>query len=245
MRATFLWLFLMSGAVCAQQLSVNPANPTPLDLVHLRYTAPVCTNAESVAVSQQANHILVQTDRIFAVDCGTVAGFFDEYTLGRLPAGDYDAQLVINPPPGTLGPSQLLGPIHFIVAPLPPTGSLSPHEDYSDIWWNPSEPGWALLAKQSGDKLVMVWAVYDTANRPTWYTLQSGGWRRDAGNVLRYSGIVYRTSGPFWGGPFNSTAVTVTTVGTAEFVPQTVSRAQFDYTIEGVTGSKQMERFRF
>ncbi|MGZ6116020.1 MAG: hypothetical protein ACXWND_15700 [Gemmatimonadaceae bacterium] len=244
MRATFLW-FLMSGAVCAQQLSVDPANPTPLDLVRLRYTAAVCTNAESVAVSQQANRILVQTDRTFAVDCGTVAGFFDEYTLGRLPAGDYDAQLVINPPPGTLGPSQLVGPIHFTVVPLPPAASLSPHEDYSDIWWNPSEAGWALLAKQSGDKLVAMWVVYDTANRPAWYTLQPGGWRRDAGNVLRYSGIVYRTSGPFWGGPFNPAAVTVTAVGTAEFVPQTVSRAQFNYTIEGVTGSKQIERFRF
>jgi hypothetical protein len=245
MRAIFLWLFLMSGAVGAQQLSVDPANPTPLDLVRLRYTAVVCTNADSVKVSQQANAITVQADRIFGVDCGTVAGFYEEYTLGRLPGGDYDAQLVINPPPGTLGPSQLVGPIHFRVAPLPPTGSLSPHEDYSDWWWNPQESGWALVAKQSGEEFVALWTVYDAANRPTWYTLQPGGWRRDADNVLRYSGIVYRTSGPFWGGPFDPTSVTVTNVGTAEFVPQTVSRAQFNYTIEGVTGSKQIERFRF
>jgi hypothetical protein len=245
MRATFLWLFLASGAACAQQLSVDPPNPTPLDLVRLRYTAPICTNAESVAVSQQANRIVVQADRIFAVDCGTIAGFFDEYTLGRLPAGDYDAQLVINPPPGTLGPSQLVGPIHFIVAPSPPAGSLSPHEDYSDFWWNPSEPGWALVVKQSGDKLVAMWAVYDAANRPTWYTLQPGGWLRGADNVLRYSGIVYRTSGPFWSGPFNPAAVTVTSVGTAELVPQAVGGAQFNYQIEGVTGSKQVVRFRF
>jgi hypothetical protein len=246
MRAIFLWLFLASGPVWAQQLSVDPANPTPLDLVRLRYTAAVCTNADSVKVSQQANGITVQADRTFGVDCGTVAGFYEEYTLGRLPGGDYDAQLVINPPPGTLGPSQLVGPIHFTVAPLPPTGSLSPHEDYSDFWWNPQESGWTLIAKQSGDKLVAVWAVYDAANRPTWYTLQpGGGWRRNADNVLRYSGIVYRTSGPFWAGPFDPTAVTVTTVGTAEFVPQTVSRAQFNYTIEGITGSKQIERFGF
>jgi hypothetical protein len=235
----------MSGAVCAQQLTVHPGYPTPLDLVRLRYTAPVCTNADSVKVSQQANGITVQADRTFAVDCGTIAGFYEEYTLGRLPGGDYDAQLVINPPPGTLGPSQLVGPIHFTVAPLPPTGSLSPHEDYSDIWWNPQESGWALMVKQSGDKLVAVWAVYDASNRPTWYTLQPGGWRRDADNVLRYSGIVYRTSGPFWAGPFDPAAVTVTTVGTAELVPQTVNRAQFNYTIEGMTGSKQIERFRF
>jgi hypothetical protein len=71
---------------------VDPANPTALDLVRLRYTAAVCTSADSVKLSQQANGITVQADRTFGVDCGTVAGLYEEYTLGRLPCGDYDAR---------------------------------------------------------------------------------------------------------------------------------------------------------
>ena len=239
------WLALLGSGLGAQQLSINPALPTPLDFVRLRYAHVGCTNPDSVRVAQLANRITVDADRVFVPDCGTINGYFEDFTLGRLPAGEYDAELIVNPPPGTLGPSLLIGPVHFTVAALPPTGSLHPHENYGDMWWNPLESGWALNVFQSGDKLIAVWAVYDAVGRATWYAMLSGSWLRDAGNALHYAGTVYRTTGPYWGGAYDPRAVTVTAVGTADFLPTSTSRAQFSYTIEGISGSKAIERFRF
>ena len=241
--ASCCFSLLSTGA--GAQLSIVPANPTPLDVVRIDYAHVGCTNPDSVQVSQQGNHIMVQVDRTFGVDCGTIAGFFEEFTLGRLPSGDYDAQLIVNPPPGTYGPSQLIGPIAFTVAPLPATGSLHPHDNYTDMWWNPQESGWALMVVQSGEKIFAVWNVYDTAGRATWYVLPAGSWSRDAANALHFSGVVYKTTGPYWGGPFNPAAVTLNVVGTADFLPTSTSHAVFSYTIEGVSGSKRIERFRF
>jgi hypothetical protein len=248
-RSIFLCCLLAIGAAFSTQaiaqLSLVPANPTPLDLVRLHWTHVGCTNPDSVRVSMQANRGTISADRAFFIDCGTVQGYFDEYTVGRLPAGEYDIELIVNPPPPTLGPSQLIGPIHLTVGPLPATGSLLPHEDYSDAWWDPTESGQALTVKQSGDKLFAGWNVYDASGRPVWYSLQPGSWTRDSANNLRYVWMVYKTTGPYWGGLFDPGAVRITAVGTASFVPQAVSRARFEYTIEGVSGSKQLQRFAF
>ncbi len=136
--------FASSGAL-ADSIAVVPANPTPVDVVRLRYQHTGCINPDSLRITQESNRIVVSADRSFIADeCGSIAGFFEDLTIGRFPSGEYDAQLVVNPPPGTLGPSFLVGPIHFTVASMPPTGSLLPHEDYSDLWWNPAESGWAL-----------------------------------------------------------------------------------------------------
>ena len=90
-----------------------------------------------------------------------------------------------------------------------------------------------------------MWVVYDTQGRPTWYVLPSGSWGRDANNALHFSGAVYRTSGPYWGGAYDPAAVALSVVGTGDFLPLGVSRALFGYTIEGVTGSRMIERFQF
>ncbi len=238
--------FASSGAL-ADSIAVVPANPTPVDVVRLRYQHTGCINPDSLRITQESNRIVVSADRgsFIADECGSIAGFFEDLTIGRFPSGEYDAQLVVNPPPGTLGPSFLVGPIHFTVASMPPTGSLLPHEDYSDLWWNPAESGWALLVKQSGAQLFAVWVTYDAAGRPTWYSLQPGAWRRDSTNTLRYSGTVYRTTGPYWGGAFDPKAVTITAAGTADFAPSFAGRVLFTYTIDGVSGSKTLQRMQF
>ena len=238
-------LIATSSFAALAQLSIVPANPSPLDTVRLRYTHVGCTNPDSVRLSQTANVISVQVDRTFFPDCGTVAGSFEEFTLGRLPSGEYDVQLIVNPPPPTLGPSLLVGPVHLTVGALPPTGSPHPHENFEDMWWNPRESGWALNVFQSGEKLLLVWATYDTDGRPTWLVVPSGAWSRDSANALHFSGAVYRTQGPPWSGAFDPAAVTVTAVGTADFMPRGSSNAQFSYAIGNVSASKEIERFRF
>ncbi len=240
-----LLLGITFSGLAAAQLSLVPAAPTPLETVRLRWAHVGCTNQESVRTTMQANQVTVSADRATRIDCGTVQGYFDEYTLGRLPAGEYDVQLIVNPPPPTLGPSQLIGPIHLTVGPSPPTDSLLPHDNYSDFWWDPAESGWALSVQQSGSRLVAIWNVYDAAGRPIWYTLQPGSWTKDSANTLRYVGTIYQTTGPDWRGPFDPAAVSVTAVGTGSFIPQAASRARFEYTIGGVSGAKQVVRFAF
>ena len=149
----------------------------------------------------------------------------------------------MNPPPGTLGPSQLVGPIHVSVARLAPTATIAPHEDYTDLWWNPSRSGEALLVKQSSGLLFAVWVVYDTAGRATWYSLQPGSWSRDA-NVLVFKGTVYRTTGPWWGA-FDPSQVAITAVGQGTFTPFATGRARFDVTIDGITATTTLERMTF
>jgi hypothetical protein len=241
--ATAALLVCCAGAA-AQELTVIPADPTPVDIVRLRWTHVGCTNPDAVQVTQESNRITVSTQRVFQIDCGTVAGFFEEFTLGRLPSGEYDGQIAVNPPPGTLGPTQLVGPVHVSVARLPATGAVAPRDDYTDLWWNPSRSGEALLVKQSSGVLFAVWVVYDPAGRATWYSLQPGAWSRGASNTLSYSGTIYRTTGPWWG-MFEADQVSITAVGRGTFTPLPEGRARFDATIEGVTASTTLERMRF
>lgn len=238
-------LCLCAATGAFAQLSIDPPKPTALDTVRLRYAHVGCTNPDSLQVSQDANRITVQVDAGGAIpDCGTVAGFFEEFSLGRLPAGEYDASLVVNPPAGTMGPSQLLGPVHVSVARLGATGTAHPHDNYADMWWNPREPGWALTVSQLAEKLFLVWVTYDDAGKPTWIVVPGGTWSRDATNRLHFGGKAYRTNGPSWQAPFDAAAVRIAPVGTADFAPLDASHAVFSYTIDGVAGSKMVERLR-
>jgi len=238
---------LMTAATGAlAQLSVNPPAPSALDTVRLRYTHVGCTNPDTVQVSQEGNRITVQVDRGgFTPDCGTVAGFFEDFTLGRLPAGEYDASLVVNPPAGTLGPSQVLGPVHVTVSRTAPAAAPRPHDNYSDMWWNPREPGWALTVNQYEEKLFMVWVTYDEAGKATWFVVPGGAWSRDASGRLHFAGTAYRTGGTPWQLPFDPAASRIKPAGTADFSPLDASHGLFAFTIDGVPGSKMVERFRF
>jgi hypothetical protein len=235
-----------AAAAFGQQITIEPAHPSSLDTVRLRYAHAGCTNGDSAQVSQEANRITVNVDRGgVSPDCGTVAGFFEEFTLGRLPAGEYDASLVVSPPSGTLGPTDLVGPIHISVARAGATRSLHPHDDYSDMWWNPREPGWALTLNQLREKLFMVWVAYDDAGKASWLVVPGGSWSRDASNRLRFAGKIYRTQGTPWQLPFDPAATRLTQAGTASFTPLDASHGIFEYTVDGVSGSKMVERFRF
>ena len=83
-----------------------------------------------------------------------------------------------------------------------------PLGNYTDQWWDPAEPGWGLAITQHVDGAIFaVGAVYGPDNKPIWYTLQPGSWT--AYNT--YSGPVYRTMGPYFGGSYaNGPPVTET-----------------------------------
>jgi hypothetical protein len=61
---------------------------------------------------------------------------------------------------------------------------------------------------------------------------------KQAGDKLFAVWVAYDPAG-------RATWFSVTPAGSADFVPQAVSRARFDFTIDGVAGSIPLERIRF
>jgi hypothetical protein len=114
-----------------------------------------------------------------------------------------------------------------------------PSIDVSDLWSNPQEPGWGLsIAQNASDQIFAVWNVYNPSGQAAWYTLQPGQWSQ----INAYVGPIYRTTGPYWGGPFNANLVGVIQVGTGTITFSTYATGSFSYTIEGVSGMKPITR---
>src|SRR5205814_7198656 len=42
----------------------------------------------------------------------------------------------------------------------------APSIDYTDLWWNPNESGWALAITQQARVMFLAWYVYDRAGLP-------------------------------------------------------------------------------
>ena len=119
-------------------------------------------------------------------------------------------------------------------------------QNYSDIWWNPTESGWGLTIADHGSQIFAVWYTYDVSGKPTWFTIPGGTFSNGKRN---FSGDVYQTTGPAYTQPFVPSQVTATKVGTAslDFAPagQAAGKASFSYTIGTVSQSKIIERQPF
>ena len=110
--------------------------------------------------------------------------------------------------------------------------------NFQDLWFNPSEPGWGINLAHQGDTLFATLFTYGTDGRVLWLVMSSGA--REAG-AAKYSGTLYRTSGPV----FNATPwspATPTAVGTMTLTFKNGNAATLSYTVNGVTVTKGIER---
>jgi hypothetical protein len=120
-------------------------------------------------------------------------------------------------------------------------------ENYSDMWWNPSESGWGVTIADHGTQLVAVWYAYDTDGSPMWFIVPGGTFNA---NRTFFSGDLYRTTGPsFANATFDPNAVTTTKVGAAsfDFAPTggAPGTAVFSYTAGPVSRTKVIQRLPF
>ncbi|MGA8032691.1 MAG: hypothetical protein WCB48_09875 [Casimicrobiaceae bacterium] len=109
--------------------------------------------------------------------------------------------------------------------------------DVSDLWWNPSESGWGMQLVQEGDFVFATVYAYGANGSPTWMTgelVANGG--------SGFSGPLYVTSGPWFGGPFDPTAVGVRQAGTMTVTLQTAGTAVVAYSVDGVQVTKEVQR---
>lgn len=109
--------------------------------------------------------------------------------------------------------------------------------DQSDLWWNPNESGWGMQVVQQADILFVTLFVYNSAGQPTFFagTLDFAG-------SLTWSGDLYVTNGPWFGGAFNPAAVNYRKVGTLTFAAPFVNSGTISYSVDGVPVTKAIER---
>ncbi len=233
--------FAVASAAHAQ-IVIVPASPKFNEAVHV--TTPTGTvgnwmpNSVTIAMSGNTITLTVPTT---SFESSPIMSTMD-VVVGRLPAGSYDVKVVTT---GDFA-NQSLGTGHFVVADRD-TSINAPIYDYTDMWWTPAESGWGLSVTQHiSTNLFAAWFVYGSDGRATWYVLPSGTWADLVpGSLGTYSGQVYKTTGPYYGSPFLPANVVVTPVGNAQLKFSDYSHGTFTYTIDGVSGSKAIERQPF
>lgn len=111
---------------------------------------------------------------------------------------------------------------------------------FTGLWWNPSESGWGLNTTHQGEILFATLFTYAPDGRPMWLVAS----RLDATSETRFTGVLYRTTGP----PFHRlpwSDIGVTEVGTMTLSYFGADDALLTYTVDGVTVQKAVERQAF
>jgi len=116
---------------------------------------------------------------------------------------------------------------------------------WGDGWWNPSESGWGINIVHQADILFLFLYVYDSGGVARWYSASLGEGSLNPYGITAYQGDLYATTGPWFGGAFNTQAVNYRQVGSITFSPTSNYSAGVSYTIDGVAVSKEVERFTF
>ena len=116
---------------------------------------------------------------------------------------------------------------------------------YSDMWWaGQAENGWGMAITQHAPshQQFNAFYVYEANGTPTWYVMPGGRWNADFSN---FSGALYRPTGSRLDN-FNPANVVVgNTVGNADITFVDLENAILRYTINGVTGTKNIVRQKF
>jgi hypothetical protein len=226
--------YCFAASVAAQTATIIPAAPRYMEPVYARFLPnPFSGQKPYGAKVSMAGNVISIALFYPPPDIGVSP---IDVELGRLPSGTYTVQFVEAPS------------VQFTVAdaPTPPNPQFSqlpavPAVNYSDIWWNPSESGWGMTIVQGPTNvLYAVWFVYDASGKPTWYTFSPG--QATFGSPAIFTGPIYKTNGPYFGGPFDPTQVGITQVGTGQLSFTQWDSGKFTYTVEGITGSKAIVR---
>ena len=113
--------------------------------------------------------------------------------------------------------------------------------NYSYTYWNANEPGWGFNVLHQGDLLYGTWYSYADDGKAMFLTVE-GAPQADGS----FSGSIYRVAGtPFEQINGMQAFTAATEIGTANMAFDGSGNLTLTYTINGVTQSKQLERFTF
>jgi hypothetical protein len=214
------------------EIRVSPAVPQCGDYMVARISvtgaSPVFTQdrarADAIAIEVKAQGTL----HIAAAETALELG------LGQFAAGEVQlsARMAGLTTEKTVGVSAR-APRHGITMPL---------LDYSDLWWNPSEPGWGVSIHQHPNgQLVAFWLGYDDACNPTWLSLHPGGWVSER----VFEGPVYRHRGPGGAKPYDPSGVVAMVAGTGSLTFRTWKAATLRWELADGRLVKDIDRMDF
>ena len=158
----------------------NPEDRAFIDRVHARDAAEIARGA-------------IKPTHIVAAMCTGRAGT-QQYVDGLTPS--FSVRYPVRAPIATYvpPPPEPEVPDEPMVPKEPPKPT--PRFNYSDLWWNPLQPGWGLAINQHGTgRLVGTWLTYTMEREPVWYSIQPGQWIDDQ----TYEGVLYIAYGPYYG----------------------------------------------
>ncbi len=115
---------------------------------------------------------------------------------------------------------------------------------FSDVWWNPNESGWGMVVAHQQDVIFATFYIYGADGSPYWVTgeLRKVGTGGPTAPPVVFTGPVYETHGPWFGGVFNPTLVGIQQVGTATFTATGAFNATLQYSVNGVNVTKTIQR---
>lgn len=248
-RAVLVTLIACSAALALGQVTVTPSSPIQLETVRVRVPQgglgldqmgfPDSYRAADTLISMSGNTITVSLLTVGNDGFQLSPSLPVDLPIGQFPSGSYTVQ-VIRRSEGA-GTSGSLGLATFHVS---ARNRADPLWNVTDLWFNSSESGWGInLVQHPSGVIFATWFVYGPDGKPIWYAIPDGDWA----NPTEYRGAIYRTTGPYFGGPFDPATVTVTPVGNAiiNFVSWDFDRASFHFTVDGVTVTKLIQRQSF
>lgn len=110
---------------------------------------------------------------------------------------------------------------------------------HQGAWWGgPAENGWGLSIIEQGNTLVAGWYFFDAGGRPTWLIVPGCAWNA---NKTVCSGNLQQSTAS-WFGNYRASTLASRIVGTATFSFNSAEAGRFDYTVDGVSGSKAISR---
>jgi len=247
-RIIFSWLMVFSamsfvGSSEALVLGTVPSNPTAADSVTLSYRTPFNGTRfvrDSYRTSMANNRIRVTLGELLPAGLDPGINVDLLFDLGRFPAGAYliDVYQAITGQPDLLVQSDVpLTVTDNRVVKSAPFVRLN----YADHWWTPAESGWGLFIWHDNlDRVLAAWFTYGADNRAEWYTIQAGQWIR----AFQYQGQIIKTTGPVFSSFVPGSSVQTQIVGTAELLFSDANNGTFTYTLNGVTQTKNITRFK-
>jgi hypothetical protein len=94
------------------------------------------------------------------------------------------------------------------------------------------------VVQHASGQMFVVWYHYREDGSPQWLVIPGGVWT----STTSFTGAMYRTSGPPYTGVFDPSRVSVVPVGVATLAFSATDRGTFTWSMDGVNGTKSIER---
>jgi hypothetical protein len=121
-----------------------------------------------------------------------------------------------------------------------PASATTYSTDFSDLWWaGQTENGWGINFIQQSEIIFATMFVYGNDSTPRWYVASALA-PSPAGSTT-FSGQLFRTTGPYFGGPWNAN-VTPVPVGNMTVAFNSPTTATLSYSVDGVNVTKNITR---